>query len=69
MTIEDRLVAIETKISFQEDNIQELNNVAYRQQKKIEQLEAICNYLINQIRDLSESASEGAERHEKPPHY
>ena len=39
--IEDRLV-VETKITFQEDQIEELNKTAYMQQQKIERLEAIC---------------------------
>ena len=33
--IEERLVNIETKITFQEDLIEELNKTVYQQQKKL----------------------------------
>lgn len=66
---EDRIVDIEIKITHQEDIIQELNKVVYQQQKKIDQLEAICKLLINQIKDLSEATAESGLLNEKPPHY
>lgn len=72
MMIEDRLVDIETKIAYQEDLVQELNMTVYQQQKKIDQLEAICKSLIDHIKALSEAAegkSEGNVLEERPPHY
>lgn len=66
---EERLVNIETKITFQEDLIEELNKTVYRQQQKLEQLEAICQALAGQIAALSESVSEGKPANERPPHY
>lgn len=73
MTNEDRLVEIETKISFQEDLTQELNNAVYQQQKKIDRLEAICNSLVDHIKDLSRTVAEGNAGgnaiNERPPHY
>lgn len=73
MTTEDRLIEIETRIAFQEDLIQELNNAVYEQQKKIDRLEAICNSLIDHIKDLSKTVSEGDAAgnaiNERPPHY
>lgn len=68
--IEERLIEIESKISLQEDMVQELNKVIYQQQKQIDQLEAICSALINHVRDLSDAMAEnGAAANEKPPHY
>lgn len=69
MTIEDRLVEIEIKISYQEDTLQELNKVIYDQQKMIDQLEATCRFLLNQVKDLSDTASEKSAANERPPHY
>ncbi len=70
---EDRWVDIETKIAFQEDMVQELNNAIYRQQKKIDHLEAVCNSLIEHIRALSEAVGESKPSsgavNERPPHY
>lgn len=72
MMIEDRLVDIETKIAYQEYLVQELNDTVYRQQKKIDQLEAICKSLVDHVRALSEAAEGkpgGNVLDERPPHY
>jgi len=73
MTNEYRLVEIETKIAFQEDLVQELNTIVYEQQKKIDRLEALCNSLVDHIKDLSMAVAEGnaaaGAADERPPHY
>ena len=69
MTIEDRLVEMEIKITYQEDTVQELNKVIYQQQKMIDQLEATCRFLLDQVKDLSDTASEKSVSNERPPHY
>ena len=66
--IEERLVNIETKITYQEDLIEELNKTVYQQQKKLERLEAMCQSLAGQIESL-EAAGEGKLANERPPHY
>lgn len=67
--IEERLIEIESKISYQEDMVQELNKIIYQQQKQIDHLEAICSALVNHVRDLSDSMAESSATNEKPPHY
>lgn len=69
MTIEDRFIELEVKISFQEDTVQELNKVVCQQQLRIDQLEVTCKFLLNQIRDMSETEEGRGAAHEKPPHY
>ena len=67
---EERFIAIETKLSFQEDQIDELNKTAYQQQLKIERLEAICEALAKQVRSLAEAGGDGkGPANERPPHY
>ena len=66
---EERLVNIETKLAFQEDLIEELNKTLYQQQQHIERLEAICEALARQVRNLNESGNERAPANERPPHY
>lgn len=66
---EERLIEIESKIAYQEDTVQELNKVIYQQQKQIDRLEAICNSLINHVRDLSDAMAASSSANEKPPHY
>lgn len=66
--IEQRLVNIETKITFQEDLVEELNKTVYQQQKKLERLEAFCESLARHIESLA-AASDGKTVNERPPHY
>lgn len=67
--IEERLENIESKISYQEDMVEELNKVVYQQQKKLSQLEAICSTLTRHIQSLAEAGPEGRAVNEMPPHY
>jgi SlyX protein len=69
MTNEDRLVDIEIKIARQEDLVDTLNRTVYQQQKKIDELEALCAALVRHIKEIREAASDAAPAHEKPPHY
>lgn len=66
---EERLENIESKISFQEDQIEELNKTVYLQLQKIERLEAICEALARQVRSLAEAGNDGIAANERPPHY
>ena len=67
--IEERLVNIEAKITFQEDLIEELNKTVYQQQQKLERLEAICESLARRIQSLAEAGNEEMPANERPPHY
>ncbi len=67
---DERLINIEAKITFQEDQIEELNKTVYQQQQKIERLEAICEALARQVRSLAEAGGDGkGAANERPPHY
>ena len=68
MTTEDRLVDLESRIAQQEDLIESLNRTAYLQQKKIDELEALCSALARHVKDLRDAA-EGSPANERPPHY
>lgn len=66
---EERLVNLETKLTFQEDLIEELNKTIYQQQKKLEQLEATCAVLARHIASVADSVNESKAGNERPPHY
>ena len=67
---EERLVEIETKIAFQEQTIEDLNDVLYKQQQEIERLGSICDTLVKRVKELSEfTPGIDAPANEKPPHY
>ncbi len=67
---EQRLVNIESKLAFQEDQLEELNKTVYQQQQQIERLEAICEALARQVRSLGDAGGEGkGAANERPPQY
>ncbi|WP_298393272.1 SlyX family protein [uncultured Azonexus sp.] len=66
--MESRLTELEIKISFTEDQLEELNKIVYRQQQQIE-------FLVNEVRTLRDQIN-GLQptefrslRDEIPPHY
>lgn len=69
MTHDDRLVDIEIKIARQEDLVDAMNRTLYQQQRKIDELEALCAALARHIKEMREAASEAGPANEKPPHY
>jgi SlyX protein len=72
MTTDERLVDVEIRIARQEDLIDVLNKTVYEQQKKIDELEALCTALARHVKDLRDAASDmtgDALALEKPPHY
>jgi len=67
---EERLVEIETKIIFQEQIIEDLNNVVCEQQQEIKKIGSICDALVKRVKELSEFIPGiDAPANEKPPHY
>ncbi len=52
--IEDQIIELQTKLAYQEDAIQQLNDVIYHQQQQIDKLEKLSSELQQRIRDLGE---------------
>jgi SlyX protein len=65
----DELVELETKIAYQEDTIQTLNDALCKQQQKIDKLEAKMNHMLQKIREFEEPALAENSNEEIPPHY
>jgi SlyX protein len=63
----DRLEAIESKLAFQEDAVQQLHEALVAQQARIDQLQALLKMLLEQQRAGGSSLSGGVEP--PPPHY
>ena len=68
MELDERLVNLEIKLASQDDLLDTLNQTVYRQQKKIDELDALCAALARRITELPTQAS-GSLPHDKPPHY
>ena len=65
----DRIAELESQIAFQDNTIQELNDIVTRQQKQLDDLSAAVKLLLNQVKQLNDvvGAPEGEEP--PPPHY
>lgn len=70
MSTEDRLIDLEIRLSRQDDLVETLNLRIYQQQKKIDELEALCLALVGRVRELASHASQRPTPiDERPPHY
>jgi SlyX protein len=68
MMNEDRLIEIETRLAFQEDALQTLNQVIYQQQQQIDRLESLGKWLAERLQNHADNAQPKPEL-EIPPHY
>ncbi len=69
MMNEERIVDIEIKVARQEDLVDTLNQMVYQQQKKLDELEALCTALARRLMDVVSGGNEQNAGNEKPPHY
>ncbi|PCJ17665.1 MAG: slyX family protein [SAR86 cluster bacterium] len=70
--MQDKLIELETKFSFQEDMLRELNDVIINQQKQLDQVLVELGALKSQLSEMttSEAKVESQEQqNERPPHY
>ena len=65
---DDHLVKIETKLSYQEDLLDQLNSIIIKQQKEIDSLKRELLLLQEKITTINES-TENTNMDERPPHY
>ncbi len=66
---EQRIIDIESKIAFQEETLQVLNDVICEQQKQIDKLVATCKLLDERINDLLVASDDTQVFDEPPPHF
>ena len=69
MNTEERLIAIETKIAYQEQTTKELNEAIIRQQVQIDKLQTTCNLIVKRLANLADTLPADDPIDEKPPHY
>ena len=69
---QSRVDELETRLAFQEDTLQALNEQLAHQQSVTEQQQQMLQVLYAQVRDVQDASSaEGAapDSQERPPHY
>jgi SlyX protein len=67
--MEDRLIDLESKLAHQEYLLDVLNKTVYTQQKKLDELDALCLALAKRLSDVQGRIPEGLSANERPPHY
>ncbi|TYT75348.1 SlyX family protein [Desulfobotulus mexicanus] len=67
MKTED-IIALETRLAYQEKLLQELSDVVFGQQKEIDRLQYLYKMLDRRLQSLADNTNEGI-LNEKPPHY
>ena len=65
---DERLTAIEMKLAYMEDFVNQIQNVAVEQAKTIDKLQKETKLMADRIREMSKSM-EGDIPNRKPPHY
>ncbi len=64
-----RITELETKLSYQEHIIQELNEVVIRQQKQIDALEKELKHIREYLKQGQSSGLARPDEEAPPPHY
>jgi len=65
---DERITAIEMKLAYMEDFVNQIQNVAVEQAKTIDKLQKEIKLMSDKIREMSNMA-EGDIPNRKPPHY
>lgn len=66
---EDRLIELETRLAFQDDELLKLKELCASQQKQVYRLEATLEHLVLRFKALQENVGSEKIPNEKPPHY
>ncbi len=69
MDLNERMIELETKSSYQEHLIQELNEVIISQQKQIDALEASIQRMSDYLKNNQGSQLARPDEEVPPPHY
>ena len=68
--IENRLMELEIKVSYQEDLLQILNDIIAAQQQQIDRLEVAFKNVNERVQSLAaKTPEESSPNYELPPHY
>lgn len=67
--MEERLIELESRVSFQEHTLQELNDILAAQQQELGALRLAVQELDRRLRALTPPPLAGAEEETPPPHY
>lgn len=67
--MEERLISLETRVAYQENMLEELNKIIFRQEEQIEKLRHTVVKLHEKYAALSTSTVGDISEESPPPHY
>ena len=69
--MEEKLIELETKFSYQEDLLADLNGIVVKQQRQLDELLRELTAIKEQLQETVERGTEQREasQDERPPHY
>tara|TARA_B110000858_G_scaffold198483_2_gene265556 strand:+ start:7830 stop:8039 length:210 start_codon:yes stop_codon:yes gene_type:complete len=69
--MEEKLIELETKFSYQEDLLSDLNSIVARQQRQLDEVISELSGIKEQLQDSLQRGPAGGQLEplEKPPHY
>lgn len=67
--MEERLAELESRVAFQDNTIQELNDVLVKQQHQLDQLASQYRELKQQLQTIAPSLLADESQETPPPHY
>lgn len=67
--LENRIAELETKVAFQEQLLDELNQALVQQQFDMDKIQLQLRYLANKLKDFQPSNIASQSEETPPPHY
>ena len=67
--MENKIIDLQSKLAFQDETINTLNDVITDQQNQLDQLREDIRLLSLRISNVAESANVESEKESPPPHY
>ena len=67
--MENKIIDLESKLAFQDETINELNEVITDQQQQLDQLREEIRLLALRIASVAQSSTGTEEKEPPPPHY
>ena len=69
MAMQEAIDDLQMKLAFQEDLLDQLNQVVTNQQQQITNLELALETMKVQVNTMQTGTQEAGQQHELPPHY
>lgn len=67
--MDEKIIALETRLAFQEKMIDDLNSVVIRQQDQLDELVEKVEVLAKEFKQIVRELPQDKDKEEAPPHY